>query len=66
VAGTPVPISEQLDLTDDLPAGEGNPNDYSVAGPANAGGAGFALGAPMFQALPPASVGSSPTATSPS
>ena len=37
----PVPISEQLHLTDDLPDGEGSPNDYAVTGLANAGGAGF-------------------------
>ena len=40
-AGAQVPISEQLSMTDDLPPGVGDPDDYAVSGPAGAGGAGF-------------------------
>jgi murein DD-endopeptidase MepM/ murein hydrolase activator NlpD len=42
-----VPISERLDLSDALPPGEGNPSDYVVRGPANAGGAGFSTYWPL-------------------
>src|SRR3954468_9864565 len=37
----PAPLSEQLNLTDALPDGEGDPAAYVVYGPANAGGSGF-------------------------
>ena len=48
-SSAPVPLSEQLSLTDELPPGEGNPNDYTVVGPPNAGGAGFATYWPLAQ-----------------
>ncbi len=48
-SATADPVSEHLDLTDSLPEGVGNPDDYAVSGPANAGGAGFASYWPLPQ-----------------